>query len=228
MSKKNEQQHDAFENVENVLSKTEQYIEDNQKSLTIIVVVAVLIIGGYLGFKKFYLSPQENDAQSQMFVAEQYFEKDSFNLALNGFGEYPGFLEIIDDYGITKTANLARYYAGISYLNLGQYEEAIDYLKKFDSDDNMLAPIATGAIGDANMELGNAKTAVSYYEKAANMVENNFTAPIYLMKAGLAYEELGDNKAALEMYKTIKADYAKTTEGRQIEKYIARVEAKMN
>lgn len=227
MAKKNIEQQDAFENVENALSRTERYIEENQKSIIIIVVVAILIIGGYLAFTKFYLAPKETEAKSQMYIAEQYFEKDSFNLALNGVGNYPGFLQIIEEYKLTKSANLAHYYAGVSYLQMGQFEDAIEYLTKFDSNDKMLAPISMGAIGDANMELGNTKEAIDFYMKAANFIDNNFTAPIYLMKAGLAYEETGDLNLALKAYKRIQKDYPATTEGRQVEKYIAKIENKL-
>ena len=142
----------GIEGVESALTKTERFIEENQKMLTYIVLGIVVIIAGYLGYHRFILGPTEVEAQSQMFVAEQYFEKDSFNLALYGDGNYFGFLDIIDEYGITKSKNLAFYYAGISFLNLGDYESAIDYLKKFDSDDKMVGPIASGAMGDAYFE----------------------------------------------------------------------------
>jgi len=88
MAKKKESKEIGFENVENVLSKTEKYIEENQKSLTIIVLAIALIIAGYLGYKKLFLEPTEIEAQSEMFIAEKYFERDSFRLALDGDGSY--------------------------------------------------------------------------------------------------------------------------------------------
>ncbi len=224
MTKKHEQAPESIEVVENVLGRGEQFIEDNQKILTTLVVILIVIIGAYLGYKKYYLQPLEDEAQSQMFVAAQYFERDSFNLALRGDVNYPGFLGIIDDYSATKAANLSNYYAGISYLQLGQFENAIEYLKAFSVDDKMLKPISLGAIGDANMELGNKEDAVSYYQKAAKASVNEFTTPIYLMKAGQALEAIGDYKSALQVYKQIKEDYIKSAEGRVIEKYITRAE----
>lgn len=224
MSKKKESHQDQFESVENALSKTEHYIEENQKSLTIIVAAIIIIVGGYLGYKRFVETPKENEAKSQMWMAEQYFARDSFNLALNGDGNYLGFLDIIDEYSITKSANLAYYYSGISYLRLGQYENAIEYLKQFESDDKMIAPIAYGAIGDAYMELNNTDDALVFYTKAVNKSENNFTTPIYLMKTGFIYKQTGDYNKALEAYKRIEKDFPNTAEGRQISKYIAQVE----
>jgi len=227
MSKKKDNSRDQFESVENALSKTEHYIEENQKSLTIIVFAIIIIVGGYLGYKRLLVSPKENEAQSQMWMAEKYFERDSFNLALHGDGNYLGFLDIIDEYGITQSANLANYYAGLSYLHLGQFEEAIEYLKKFDAKDQMISPIAYGAIADAYIELNNTDEAEVFYKKAINISENNFTTPIYLMKLGMLYEQQGDYTNALENYKRIEKDYPTSTEGRQISKYIARVKANM-
>lgn len=227
MSKKKISDQDQFESVENALSKTEHYIEENQKSLTIIILAIVIIVGGYLGYKRFIVAPKEKEASAQMWMAEQYFAKDSFNLALNGDGNYLGFLNIIDDYGITKSANLAHYYSGICYLHMGEYNKAIEYLKKFESKDKMIAPIALGAIGDSYMELGNMNNALDFYKKAANNYTNNFTTPLYLQKAGFVFEQLGKYGDALEVYKRIESEFPNSTEGRQIEKYIAQVELLM-
>ena len=227
MSKKKETHQDQFESVENALSRTEHYIEENQKSLTIIVIAIIVIVGGYLGYKRFVMTPKETEAKSQMWMAERYFASDSFNLALNGDGNYLGFLDIIDEYGITKSANLAYYYSGISYLRLGQYEKAIEYLKQFESDDEMVAPIAYGAMGDAYMELGNKEDALLFYNKAVNVSANNFTTPIYLMKVAFVQKQNGDYKKALETYQKIEKEYPNTTEGRQIDKYIAQVKVLM-
>lgn len=214
---------DGIKGVESALSRTEQYIEDNQKSLTIIILSIVVIVAGYLGYKRFIVEPSEEEAQSQMFVAEQYFERDSFNLALNGDGNYLGFLDIIDEYRITRAANLAHYYSGISYLRMGDFESAIEYLKKFDSNDLMLGPIALGAIGDAYLELGQKEDALNYYSKASSLEENDFVNPVYLMKTGKVYESMEEYKKALEVYEQIQSNYSESQEGRNIEKSITRV-----
>jgi tetratricopeptide (TPR) repeat protein len=219
---------DKFETIESALSRTERYIEENQKSLTIIVVAILAAVGIYFGFTKWYLKPLEEEAQKQMFVAQQYFKKDSFNIALNGNGSYPGFLMIIDDYGLTKSAKLAHYYAGICYKNLGKYNEAIEYLKKFDSDDKMISNIALGSIGDCYAELGNVDEAVKYYQRGAENNDNDLTSPIYLMRAGVLLEQKGEYSKAVSMYEKIQKDYTKTYEGQQIEKYIARAKLKGN
>jgi tetratricopeptide (TPR) repeat protein len=210
--------------VEEAFSKTEQFIEKYQQIILIVIGVIVVIVLGFFGFKRFYLAPKEKDAQSQMFMAEKYFEQDSLKKALNGDGQYLGFLAIIDEYGITKSANLAHYYAGICYLKLGQFEQALEQLDKFSTDDKLVGPMAKGAMGDANMELKQVQKAADLYMDAAEMQKNDFTTPLFLMKAAMAYDELGKLDKSLEIYKKIKADYSRSAEGREIDKYISYTE----
>ena len=208
------------------LTNAEQYIENNQKTLTTIVAGILIAIAAVFAYFNYYLKPLEVEAQEQMWSAQKYFEADSFKLALNGDGNQLGFLDILDDYSATKAGNISNYYAGISYLHLGQYDEAIDYLTSFSSDDMLVNAIAIGATGDAYMEKDNVEEAVSYYLKAADSNENEFTTPIYLQKAGVAYEMLEKYADALEVYEQIKKDYKKSQEGRNIDKYITRAKLK--
>ncbi|NPA37224.1 MAG: tetratricopeptide repeat protein [Chlorobi bacterium] len=222
MSKKHkETAADSFENVEQALTKTEQFIEDNQKTLTIVALALILIVGGYWGLKKLYFQPLEEEAANSIFEAQNYFQRDSFKLALNGDGNSLGFLDVIDEYGSTKPGNLANYYAGICYLHLGNYEDAINYLEDFSTDDEFLLATKNGAIGDAHLELGEKEEALKYYKKAAGF-SNDLTAPTYLMKLGMLYEDMGRKEDAVKAYSLIKKDYKNSPEARQIDKYITR------
>jgi tetratricopeptide (TPR) repeat protein len=228
MTQKKTVQEDNLQELESALTRTERFVESNGKIISIVVGAVVVVVAGVLAFNKFYIQPKEDEALSQMFMAENYFEKDSFNLAINGDGNYLGFLDIIDDYGITKSANRAKYYAGISYLHLGQYEEAIDYLKKFKTDDLLLAPVKEGAIGDAMLELGKKEDALSQYKKAYSATENELTTPAYKMKAAAILESMNQYADALKLYEEIKKEYPQTAEGSTVDKYIARVKVQMN
>ncbi|MGQ1889705.1 tetratricopeptide repeat protein [Thermophagus sp. OGC60D27] len=220
---KKQQHEDSFENVESALTKTEQFIEDNQKLISIAAIALIVIVGGYWAFKKLYIQPLQKEAQESIFHAQQYFETDSFNLALNGDGMNPGFLEIIDKYSSTDVGELSQYYAGICFLHLGNLENAIQYLKDFSTDEPLLQATAQGAIGDAYLESGNRENAIDWYKKATSSLENEMITPFYLFKLGLLYEEMGDKEKALEAYNTIKKNYQESSEGRQIDKYITRV-----
>ncbi|MCK9451068.1 MAG: tetratricopeptide repeat protein [Bacteroidales bacterium] len=216
---------ERLESVEEALSRSEQFIINNQKTLTVVVVVVVVIVLGYFGVNKYYLQPKEKEAQTQMFMAESYFESDSLNKALYGDGNNLGFMDIIDEFGSTDAGNLARYYAGVSLLKQGEFEEAAKQLKKFSANDHIISAMAMGVLGDVYLEMGKQSEAASQYEKAARYKNNELTAPMFLLKAGQTYELMGDNNKALKIFKEINEKYPSTTEGRLMEKYIARVEA---
>lgn len=211
--------------VEEALSKSEQFIERNQNTIIWVVTVIVAIIAGYIGYTRFILDPREQEAGAEMFMAETYFNDQEYELALEGDGNYPGFLDIISDYRLTKSANLARYYAGLSLLKLGEYEEAIDHLRRFRGRDQILGAMAYGAIGDAFLELGDKGNASRYYRRAYRFKPNNFTTPLFLFKAGLLFELKEEYGEALRLYRRIASEYKDSAEGRDIERYIARAEA---
>ena len=227
--KKNVKQSDKnLEGIEQALTRSEQFIEDNQKVLTYIlgglIVVLLIIIGG----NRYYLKPLNEEAAAEMYYAERFFEMDSFNLALNGYGTYPGFLNVIDDYGISKSAKISKYYAGICYHQLGDYEAAVNLLNKFKTDDLLVGAAKYSTLGDAYVEMGDMSKAISAYKNGIEKYENNYSSPIILKKLGLVYEELGQLDDALETYKVIESTYPGTSEGKEIKKYIGRVESKMS
>ncbi len=228
MAKKQDNTEGKIIAVEEALSKTEQFIEKHQKKIIIVLSVVVGVVLIYFGYKQLYLKPKETKAHAEMFVAEKYFELDSLDLALNGDGEHAGFLEIIDNYGITKAANLSKYYTGIIYLKKGQFEDAIKYLKDFDSDDKMVGPMALIAIGDAYVELNDLDKASEYYLKAADKNKNDFISPQALMKAAFVFEEKNDWTNALKSYERIKKEFFKSQESREVDKHIARAKTMLN
>ncbi|MBI9058357.1 MAG: hypothetical protein JEZ01_11390 [Labilibaculum sp.] len=224
-NKKDQVSEDNFENLEEALSKTEQYIEKNQKKLTTIALAIMVVAVAIFAFQKYYKAPLEENAKSQIYQAQRYFDQDSFKLVLNGDENYPGVLSIIDEFGSTSAGNLSQYYAGISYLRIGEFQKAIDHLAKFSSDDFLLSTEAIAATGDAYMELGETKKAASNYMDASSFNANDFTTPIYLQKAGIAYEMVGDFNSAIAAYEKIEKDFAKSAEARDVEKYITRAKA---
>ncbi len=225
-SKGTQKAEERIEVVESALSKTEQFIETNQKPLVIGILAIALVVVSYFGINKYFIDPKENKAQVQMFVAQRYFEADSLQKALYGDGNDMGFIEIVDEFGSTKAGNLACYYAGISLLKKGEFNEAIKYLDKFEGDDHILAAMAKGAKGDAYLELNQSDKAANQYVNAAKTKPNDFTSPMFLMKAGNTYEIMGRYEEAAKIYEQLKTDYPTTTDGRNAEKYYSRAKAK--
>jgi TolA-binding protein len=211
--------------VTEAIGKTEHFINQNRKSLSIIFGALLLAVGGYFFYQKVYVANKEKEAQTFLFYSEQNFNADSLKLAINGDGNHPGLKEIAEDYGVSPSGNLARYYLGMTYMKMKDYNNAIEELRSYDAKDDVTGAIAYGAIGDANMELKNTDEAISYYKKASNEKPNSFTTPIMLMKLATALELKGDFKDAKEAYLQIKRDYPSSNESQTLERYIAHAEA---
>ncbi len=227
MAKQDVKQRDErLENVEEALSKTELWIENNQKILWAILIALLLVALGIFGITK-YKQKRNETASKLIYKAQEYFGNEQYDMALNGDGNHVGLLDIVNSYGSTKTGELASYYAGIAYLKQGNYKEAIEYLKKYNTNDQVLAPMALGAIGDCYMELEDLQNAASYYGKAAAKNPNDFTSPLFLAKQGNTYEMIGDYAKALQAYKTLKKDFPLSNEAFEINKNIANMEEKL-
>jgi tetratricopeptide (TPR) repeat protein len=218
---------DLLENPEVIQEKLvgiERWIENNPKLIIGIVGVVVLAAAGVFGFR-YYVDNQDVEAQKEMFQAVRYFETDSLNLALNGDGNNLGFLQIVEDYGLTQAGNLANFYAGAIYLKQGKYPLAIFHLEDFKVDDLLVQARAYSLIGDAYMEQKDFENAAKYYNKAADYKPNKEFTPLYLMKAALAYEKLNNPERAKAAYQTIIDTYWESSEVQNAKKFKAKLEA---
>jgi TolA-binding protein len=223
-----ENQQDQDFTVADAVGKTENFINQNKKSLGIIFGALVLAIGGYVFYQSVYVANKEKEAQEVLFRAEQYLFADSLKLAINGDGNNPGLETIVEEYSVSQSGNLARYYLGMAYMKSKQYDKAIETLKSYDAKDEITGSIVAGAMGDANMEMKKVDEAIACYEKASKDHPNSFSTPIMLMKLAIANESKGNYGAAKTVYEQIKKDYPTSSEGTQADKYIARAEAMMN
>ncbi len=211
------------ERVNETVSKTDQFFRENKKTIYTILLTLLVLGLAFVAWYKFIYQPKCQEATAQMFPAEANFRNGEYDLALNGDGNVLGFSQIIDEYG-AKGGKDVYLYAGLCELQLGNYQEAIDFLKKYKGKDNILAARALACIGDAYVGLEKYGDALNYFEKAAAQADNMFAAS-YLLKAGVVCEETGDNAKALSFYKQIKDKYPQSMEGYDIDKYITRIES---
>src|SRR5574343_128189 len=209
--------------------KVETTFSKIQKPLAMAIAAVLIIGGGWFAYQQYVVKPKEEKASEALFKAEQYFAMDSSRLVLNGDGQYKGVLNVISNFGGTKSANLAHYYAGISYLKLGEFENAVKHLKDFSTDAKQIQLLATGCLGDAYAELNKKEEAVEAYKKAAaTFVEDENNSSEYLFRAALLLESTGKTAEALELYKEVKNKFPKTDKGFQADKYIYRISNKKN
>jgi tetratricopeptide (TPR) repeat protein len=208
------------------ISKTEQFLEQNKKLVFTLGGALAVIIAAYFLYN-YWITNQNETAQNEMFQAVYYYEADSLDKALDGDGNNYGFIEIIEEFGMTEAANLAHYYAGASFLKKGEYISAVDHLEAYSSSDLLIQARAYALIGDAQLEMGNSEDAVSYYMKAADYDPNEYTTPTYLIKAAVVYELLEDYPSALECYNTIVVKYVNASEYQTARKHKARLQGKV-
>jgi tetratricopeptide (TPR) repeat protein len=220
---------EVFNTLDETASRSEQWIEKNSKVLFGALVTIVVVFLAFLGYNQYIVAPNELEASNELAFPRKYFDEaatagsgiDSLlNLGLEGADGRYGFLDIADSYSGTDAGNLANYYAGVSYLQMKQYDKAIEYLSKFDSDDEMLGPVSLGAIGDAFADINQQEDALEYYEKAANKKANDFTTPLFLYKAGQTAMLLKNYSKAEQLFTKVKESYPKSDQGKDVEKFI--------
>ena len=234
MSGENSATAEVFNTLDQGASKTEAWVEKNQKIILGVVGVVAIAVIGYILYQKFIQEPKQAEAVDEMFQAQSYYERaltntaesDSlFRLSINGYGGKYGFKDIVEKYGSTATGNSARYYAGMAHLRTGNYQEAIDYLDDYKGKDGITGAQAEGAIGDAFAQLNQKEEALKYYAKAVAVDNNDVTTPRYLLKAGIVALDLGKKADALKYFTQIVEDFDASTEAAKAKVYKGQAEA---
>ncbi len=223
MAKKNdfkkEDQH--LEEINEALGTTGQWIEKNSKVLSWCILAIVVVVCGLIAVNQYVVKPKAIEANNENAKAVVYFLQNDYEKALNGDdAECIGFEQIASDYKSYQPGKLAALYAGICHYELGNYDEAAKYLKKFSAKDLTIDPAASQLLGDAYVELGEYDHAIKAFEAAAKS-GNDLIAPMSLKKAGLVYLEQGNKKAAKKVFGQIKSDFPASAEAQDIDKYIA-------
>ncbi|MBQ0143099.1 MAG: tetratricopeptide repeat protein [Prevotellaceae bacterium] len=219
MAKKNKKQGIGLDEK---LSKSEAFIEKHLKQIGVVLgVICVVVIGIYLWNN--HKSKLEQEAAGEISKSQQAFAQAQFKQALEGDGSTKGLLAVIKEYSGTKTANLAKAYAGLCYYNLDQYDDAINMLKDYDvQKDAVISPAILEALGNCYVEKGDVEKGIEQILKAAKLANNDTASPIFLLHAGELYESLGKTDKALEIYKEIKEKYYRSSLFADIDKYIER------
>ena len=213
--------------LEVAMSASEAFIIKYKNKFLTGIAAIVILVGGVLGYQHFISEPNEKKASEALFKGEQYFNADNFELALNGDSlGYEGFLNVANKFSGTDAGKLANAYAGLCYAQLGNYEEAVNYLNKFNANDHLVSPALLGTMGNCYAQLGQLDKAAATLVKAADKANSQALSPIYLIQAGQIYEKLGKKSEAVNAYKTVKEKYFNSYQSMDIDKYIERASVK--
>lgn len=209
---------------EQTLNQSEAFFLKYKKAIVAAVIAIVVIIAGVVLYQTYVAGPNEQKASTILAKGQQYFQAGDFQKALNGdSAQYKGFLSVANEYGSTKAGNLANLYAGLCYAQMDKWQEAANYLEKFDgADDELISPAAIGALGNAYAHLNQLDKAVSNLKKAAEKADNNALSPTFLVQAGEILESQGKKDEALKLYQQVKEKYFNSMQYQTIDAYIER------
>lgn len=213
----------SIPSAEDRLKGVEHWYQNNNKIINNILIGVLALVVGIFAYTKFYKGPQMQKSNDAIFRAQTYFNIDSVNRALNGDGQFDGFLTIAKKYSGTPAGNMAHYYAGVCLLKQGKFEDAVKQLNDFDGKGTLIAAMAKGNLGDAYMELGKTDDAIKAYLDASNDKDNLLLSPIYMQRAGMAYELKNNTTEAIKLYHQIKDQFPQSNQAREMDKSLARL-----
>jgi TolA-binding protein len=231
---------EVFSTLDEGAGKTEAWVEKNQNIILYVIIAIAVIAAGTWAYTEFVHAPKADEALEESTQANDFYqlavnatgeEQDSlFNLALEGGEGKYGLLKIADEYSGTDTGNIANYQIGMAYLNLGgaNYQKAIDYLTAYDGDGSIMEAYANAGIGDALVQVGQEEDAIEYYNKAADIVPNEFTTPKYLLKSAQASLNTGNNSAAIKNLERIEEEYPEAPETQTAQVLLGQAQAASN
>jgi len=212
------------------MSKTEVFFEENASKIMYALLALLVLAAAVFGYRKLVSEPRAEKASELMTEAQYRFENATpdYELALNGDENGAGFLDVADSYGSTPAGNLAKHYAGICYLRLGDLDKAAEYLAKYSPVRGIPGAVINaqnlGLQGDVAVDKGDYAAAVKFYDKAVAAADNNYTAPLYLRKAALALRAEGKNAEAKKYLERIAKEYPASADAREAEKIFGSVE----
>lgn len=219
-----EKHEDPEERIENALGRTESFIMEHGKKMLLAVVAVVVLVGAWMLYKNVWQVNRGEKASAMMYVAQQNLAQQMWDAALNGDGNNAGFLAVISQFGGTPEGNLARHYAGVCQLQLGQFDEALKSLSSYKAVSGVPAGVIDaeniGLQGDIYVQKGDFARAADFFARAAKTNNDPFTTPLYLKKQGLALAAAGQGEQAIEAYQRILDDFPASMEAQDIEKYI--------
>ena len=190
------------------IPQAEAFFKKYKKAIIACTVAVVVLVGGFFAYKYLYQQPREDKAQALLAQGQALAAQQKFDEAPKGEGKFPGLLKLISNYSGTDAANAAKAQAGFCYAQQGKYKEAVAQLEGFSpASDNSLSPAALGALANAYAGVGQIDKAVSTYQDAAKLADNDILSPLFLVKAGELLETQKKFDEALKLYQQVKDQY---------------------
>ena len=214
MAKKTNQE-ETIVNVDELYSKSEQFVDKNRKQLTLGLGGAAALILIVIGYSSLVVAPKNTAAEEAAFMAEHYFAKDSADLAMLGDGLNAGLEEILSDHSGTPAAARAAFELGIMHRDAARFDEAVEAFNQAGFSDDVFGPLTDANIGDCLVELGDLEGAESHFASAASAAASGLAAkalsPMCSYKRALVLIELGNEDKARGVLEDLAEDFPNST-----------------
>lgn len=214
MAKKTNQE-ETIVNVDELYSKSEQFVDQNRKQLTLGLGGAAALILIVIGYSSLVVAPKNTAAEEAAFMAEHYFAKDSADLAMLGDGLNAGLEEILNDHSGTPAAARAAFELGIMHRDAARFDEAVEAFNQAGFSDDVFGPLTDANIGDCLVELGDLEGAEGHFASAASRAASGLAAkalsPMCSYKRALVLIELGNEDKARGVLEDLAEDFPNST-----------------
>lgn len=222
-NKKKAEETTHVEELNDRLTAVGQKMADNKKVIYWIVggIIAVGCI--FSGWYFLYKGPRDAKA-FEAYGNVELTSQGNDSIAANAYKK------VADSYSGTDAGNVAALSAAEHFYDMGKYNEAIKYLEKFDTSDEVLMANAQAMLGDCYVNIDKYDEALKAYQKAISTAdENPQIVPRVLLKEANIYDAQKKYDKALECYETIARDYPRfiAGNGMTMEAYAEREKARL-
>ncbi len=210
----------------NSYAKIQEFYFAHKTVIISSAMAVILAIGLAIGYH-YWQKSQNKEALRLMSAAQTYFRQGEYEKALTGSAEdfTVGFKQIINEYGGTQAGNLAYYYAAVSAYNLGNIEQALNYIESYEPPEGILGVAPISFHGTLQMAAGNFEQAAELFVKAAEWDMNESTTPFNYLEAARAYRESGNIEAAIKYTQLILDEYPNSSQAAEAEKLLGQLQA---
>jgi len=225
--------------VAETLAHGAEAVLSHQRALWVAASAALVVVLAVFGWR-FYTERQTTKAAAALDDAMKVFQAP---IRTAGEPQTPGeisyvdeknklsdaaskFLKVAQQYPRTRPSQVARYYAGLSYVRLGRYDEAQRQLREVASGgDDGAAALARFQLAGVLDQAGKPDEAVKLYQQLMQNPSVLVPKPLVLLTLAEHYRKTNPQEAS-RLYNQVKSEFPASPAAEEAEKRLQELNAK--